>query len=73
MLTSASKEHIICHYLHFSDKGFKFEPIVWNGCHDLLMMFMNVNDIYNFYIHAVDYHCINNRISKIWFNQKSGL
>ena len=33
--TSKSKECDICHYMYFSDKGFKFQPNVCNGCHDL--------------------------------------
>ena len=28
--TSASKECDICHYWHFLNKGFKFQPIVCN-------------------------------------------
>ena len=30
--------------LIFLDKGFKFELHVYNGCHDVLMMSMNVSD-----------------------------
>ena len=33
----------ICHYWYFSNKGFKFQPNVFNRCHDLLMMFMNMS------------------------------
>ena len=33
-----SKECMICHYWYFKDIGFKYEPYVWNGCHDILMM-----------------------------------
>ena len=36
--TYASKECIICHYWYFKDIGYKFEPQVCNGCHDILMM-----------------------------------
>ena len=43
--TSASKDCIICHYYYFSDKGFKFQPDVCNGCHDVLMMSKNLNNI----------------------------
>ena len=43
--TSASNECDICHYLSFLSKGFKFQPNVYNKCHDLLMMFMNFSDI----------------------------
>ena len=34
--TSVSKECIICHYWYFKDIGYKFEPHVCNGCHDIL-------------------------------------
>ena len=43
--TNASKESDICHYWYFLDKGFKFQPDVCNGCNDVLMMSVNVNDI----------------------------
>ena len=36
--TSASKEH-------FLDRGFKFQPCVYNGFHDVLMMSINLIDI----------------------------
>ena len=43
--TSQSKECYICHYWHFLDKDFKFQPNVCNGCHDLLMMSMSLSNI----------------------------
>ena len=43
--TSESKEWDICQYWYFLDKGFKFQTNVCNGCHDLLMMSMNLSDI----------------------------
>ena len=33
----ASKKCIICHYWYFKNIGYKFEPHVCNGCHDILM------------------------------------
>ena len=62
--TSASKECIICHYLNFFDKGFKFEPNFCNGCHDVLVMSMNFSSICTLNIYTINYHCISNRISK---------
>ena len=35
----------ICHYWYFLDKRFNFQPHVYNGCHDLLMMSTNLSDI----------------------------
>ena len=43
--TSASKECDICHYWFFLNYTFKFEPIVCNRCHDLLMISLNLSDI----------------------------
>ena len=33
-----SKQCIICHYWYFLDNGYKHEPEVCNGCHDILVM-----------------------------------
>ena len=62
--TNDWKEYHICHYWYFLDKWFKFQPNVWNGCHDSLMMSMNLSDIAIWNINGADYHCIINRISK---------
>ena len=43
--TSASKEWDICHYWYFKDIGFKYEPYLWNGYHDLMQKVMNFNDV----------------------------
>ena len=43
--TSKSKEWDICHYWYFLDKDFNFQLYVCNGCHDLLMMSLNLSDI----------------------------
>ena len=56
---SVSKECNICHYWYFLDKGFKFQPYVWNFCHDVLMMSMNLMNI-----NGVDYRCIIISMSK---------
>ena len=54
----------ICHYWYFLDKGFKFQPDVYNECHDSLMMLMNLSDIAILNIQSADYCCIIRRISK---------
>ena len=41
--TSASKEYDICDYWHFKDIGFKYEPYLCNGCHDLMRKAINFN------------------------------
>ena len=43
--TNLSKECDICHYWCFKDIGFKYEPYLYNGCHDLIrkaISFINV-------------------------------
>ena len=47
--TSESKECDICHYCYFKDIGFKYEPYLCNGCHDLMqkaMIFNNAAIVY---------------------------
>ena len=43
--TSASKECEICHYWYFLNYSFKFQSNVYNRCHDLLMMSINLCDM----------------------------
>ena len=62
--TSDAKECDICDYWYFLDKGFKFQPNVCNGCHDILMMSMNLSDIAILNINSVDYCCIISGISR---------
>ena len=35
-----SKEGGIYHYCYFKDMGFKYEPYLCNGCHDLMQKAM---------------------------------
>ena len=51
--TNKSKECDICHYWYFLDKGFKFQPDVCNGSHDLLMISMKLSDIAILNIHGL--------------------
>ena len=62
--TNESKEWNVCHYWYFLDKDFKFETYVCNGCHDLLMMSVNLNDIAILHMNSFEYCCIISRISK---------
>ena len=50
--------------LIFLDKWFRYQPCVCNECHDVLMMFINLNDIAVLNIPSADYRCIINRICK---------
>ena len=48
--TNLSKKCAIFHYWHFKNIGFKYEPYLCNGCHDLMqkaMSFSNVAIVYN--------------------------
>ena len=46
------------------DKGFKFQLDVSNGCHDFLMVYMDLSNIAILNIKGADYCCIISRISK---------
>ena len=79
--TSESKECDVCHHWYFLDKCFKFQPDVCSGCHDVLMISMNLSDIVFLKVFDVDYRCIISGISKseainllqnIDSNEKSG-
>ena len=61
--TNASIGCNICYY--FLDKGFKFQPDIWNGYHNLLLMSMNLSNIAILNITTgVDYRCIVKRRTK---------
>ena len=61
--TSALKQCIIFFYWTFI-KCLSFHPAVCNGCDNVLLISMNLNDTVILTIHIVDYHYIINRISK---------
>ena len=56
--SNASKECIICHYWYFLNKGFRFQSTVCDGCHDISMIFIDINSVVILNIHGVDYFCI---------------
>ena len=62
--TSPSKECDICHYWYFLNYILKFQPNVFNRCHDLLLMFLNLSDIAILNIKDSDYCCTISLISK---------
>ena len=43
--TNLSKECDICHYWYFKDIGFKYEPYLCNGCHNLMRKAMSFNHV----------------------------
>ena len=50
-----SKECMICHYWYFKDIGYKCEPYICNGCHDLSMAVYDLKDFMTLNIKDVDY------------------
>ena len=48
--TSASKDCDICNYWYFKDIGFKYDPYLCHGCHDLTQNAMSFNDIAIIYV-----------------------
>ena len=53
--TYLSKECDICHYLYFKDIGFKYEPYLRNGCHDLMQKTMSFNNVAIVYVKGIAY------------------
>ena len=43
--TNLPKESDICRYGYFKDIGFKYEPYLCNGCHDLMSKAMSFNNV----------------------------
>ena len=62
--TNASKECNICHHWYFLDQALNFELNVYNGCHDISMISINLNDIVILNICGVYYPCIIKEIDK---------
>ena len=62
--TSASKECMLRHYWYFKDVGYKYQPYVCNGCHDVSMMAYELQNIAILNAKGVDYSFILWCISK---------
>ena len=54
---------MIFHYLFFNN-GVEFQDSAGNGCHDLIMLSVNISDIVVIPSKNVDYRCIMHKISK---------
>ena len=48
--TDTSKECDIYHYWYFKDIGFKYEPYLCNGCHDLTQKYIIFSDVAVVYV-----------------------
>ena len=55
---NAPKECMLCHYWHFKDVGFKFEPHVCNKCHDVLIIAYELKNIAILNVKDADFRCI---------------
>ena len=55
--TNKSVECMICYYWYFKDIGFKYQPYVCNGCHDLSMIVQKLDDFVILKVKDVDYRC----------------
>ena len=53
-----------CHYWHFKDIGFKFEPYVCNKFHDISMMAYELENVAILNVKSVDYKCVLLNITK---------
>ena len=53
--TNSSIEFDNCHYWYFKDIGFKYEPYLCNGCHDLMQKAMNFNVVAIVSVNESDY------------------
>ena len=58
-----SKECMICHYWFFNH-GVKFQDSVCDGCHDLIILSVNISNIAIITVKNIDYRCIIHNISK---------
>ena len=58
--SSDSKDFMFCHYWFFNH-GLKFQDSICNGCHDLTIFCLNINDIA---IIVVKNRCIIHNINK---------
>ena len=54
----------MCDFWYFKDLGFKFEPYVCNGCHDISTMAYELDDFIILHIKGVDYRCFVCNMSK---------
>ena len=61
--SNRSKESMICYYCFFNH-GFKFQDYLYNICHDLAMLSVNISVIIIITIKSVDYRCIIHNINK---------
>ena len=52
-----NKQCLVCHDLFFNH-GLKFQDSLCNGCHDLIILCLNISHIAFITVKGVDYSCI---------------
>ena len=62
LLSKNSKECIVCYYSCFNHE-FNFQNSVYNDCHDLTTLYLNLSNI-AITVKGIDYCCINNDNTK---------
>ena len=62
--TNLSEECDICCYWCFKNIGFKYEPYLCNGCHDLMQKAMSFNNV------AIVYVKVNAYRNHFWYMSK---
>ena len=55
--SSKSNDCMICHYWNFKDIDCKFEPEVYNECHDISLMAYELENIAILNTKGKDYRC----------------
>ena len=55
--TDASRECVLCDYWYFKDIGYKFEPHVCNGFHDIFMITYELKNVTILNVKGVNYRC----------------
>ena len=56
--SNESNECMICHYWNFLDCNDKYEPEVYDDCHDISMMAYELENIVILNIKGIDYICV---------------
>ena len=59
-----SVECMTCHYWHFKDIRFRYQPFVCNGCHDFSMIVQKLDDFVISRVKGIDYRCCVVNMSK---------
>ena len=66
LIKQAHQKNDIYHCWYFKDIGFKYEPYLCNGCHDLMQKAMSFNDVAVVYVKGSAYRI------HFWYMSKDG-